>query len=139
MEKYPITSFALSWDQDGIDYRNGTGFSIMTAKEMTAKEIKEIIEKQKITYTKKYPSLSNFKCETTKKEPDSWVCEWFNHKSLTVFETEAEAFKSFSEFVIRTRKPHSDNSHMMGADEKWRWKYCQCEHCKKQKVTRINH
>ena len=139
MDKYPITSFALSWDQNDLDYRNGTGFSVMTKKEMTAKKIEEITEQKKTAYTEKYPSLSNFKCEIIKKEPDSWFCEWFNHKSLTVFETEEEAFTSFSEFVERTKKPFSENAHMMGAVDRWRWKLCHCEHCKDQKVTRINH
>ena len=140
MKKYPIISLALSWDQDDLDYTNGTGFSVMTHEEITDKEIEEIIEQKKTAYIIKYQSLSNFKCEVSKKEPDSWVCEWFNHKSLTVFESEKDAFESFSEFVDRTRDPYPESSsHMMGATDRWRWKLCHCEHCKDQKVTRISH
>ncbi len=137
--KYPIISFAFSWNQKDLDYRNGTAFSIMTKKIMTDEEIQKIIDERKAELIKKYPSLSDYKHTVEQKESDSWMCEWFNHKSLTVFETEAEAFKSFSEFVERTKKPHSDNNHMMGAIDKWRWKLCHCEHCEKQEVTRISH
>lgn len=139
MIKYPIMSFEFKWDQDDIDYKNGTGFSLMTAEEMTLEEIEKVIAEQKTTRMEKNPSMSNFECVTTKKEPDTWMCEWFNHKSLTVFGSEEEAFKCFSEFVERTKKPASDNDHMMGAADKWRWILCKCEHCKEQKVTRIKH
>ena len=62
--------------------------------------------------------------------------------------------QSFQDFVMRKEIQNEENWHynnepntnnpnvyycLMGAEDRWRWEVCHCEHCEKNEWTIINH
>jgi len=68
---------------------------------------------------------------------DRWWLTWFSHETKSQFDTDAEAYADFDKFIEEKGSVYEEKS--MGAEDRWRWKICQCEHCVKSKQTIINH
>jgi len=85
--------------------------------------------------------------------------EWFSHITYNTFDSDEEIEESFQNFVYRKIQLNHENGHFddnfpnwigteyskkpfycfMGANERWRWKICKCDHCKKNGTTIISH
>lgn len=94
-------------------------------------------------------------CYMKIKEYSTWHMTWFCHETFRNGMTDQEALKSFEEYVsskedeIRRSELFHDlpTVTLMGAEDRWRWRGethddpapCQCEHCKKLDMIRINH
>ena len=88
---------------------------------------------------------------------DSWVTEWFSHKTFDVGQTDEEALASFERFVRRYEgmqdyypgEVPEGYVCLMGAQDRWRWyggtyeartdAPCRCDNCEEQGVLRVNH
>jgi hypothetical protein len=144
---YPAWRISAKWNQ--IDYKNNSvGF-----KESLREGYFEVDKwwdkyRKKKLKDKEPIELVELKCELIGSEV--WFLTWFAHKSLNYFDNEKEAFVSFEkwfnekgyEFKEIDYDPERHNNEIgcpMGADEKWRWKFCGCKECKKLGITIINH
>ena len=80
-------------------------------------------------------------------EHETWHPTWFQHETFDEGQTDEEVLKSFENFVRRkealNRKRQweegKDEYCLMGAEDRWRWEVCHCEHCEKNEWTIINH
>lgn len=74
---------------------------------------------------------------------EEWAGGWFGHWTFDDGQTDAEVLESFEQFVRRMQRMIREEGHeaycLMGAEDRWRWKLCRCEHCKAQGVIRIDH
>lgn len=89
-----------------------------------------------------------------------WWMKWFCHVNLNYHDNEKDAFESFRVFLEGTyqninildvydcssmrkdtylNKVNNREECLMGAEERWRWKFCGCEQCKKEQITIIKH
>lgn len=152
-KEYPVWVISARWNNR--DYQNnGTSFNISHRIKYSDKVMLDKANKWWKKYClKKYPNeipeLLELKCEYVGNF--AWYMVWFCHKSLNRFETEEEAFKSFRNYFYNLKKVKTydnlDNTYkakefeycVMGAEDEWRWKYCQCKTCKRLKQTIINH
>ena len=168
-EVYPIYKFNAVWVQDcdpkkyeelpenwKIDlpinrFRNSTSGSKMFKEEPSQEELDKFIKDWWDKYSKsdKLKDL-NVELETLNieyKEHESWIIEWFGHKTFDVGLTDDEVLSSFERFVRRKEELGEDKYCLMGANDRWRWKGeteehsppCRCKHCKDQGVVRISH
>jgi len=147
--EYPIYSFGADIEVDGK--KDGLlGHKFSTREKITPTLIGKwtrgwwkAIEKQK-------PGIKILKLELIYHGDDTWFLSWFAHQSMNYFATQEEAFASFEkwlnakgyEFSKTDYHPDNHNNEIgcpMGADDKWRWKFCGCEKCKKQQITVIKH
>lgn len=69
-----------------------------------------------------------------------WLPGWFHHTSLNIYPSEAEAFESFEKYVGENMIKHTrDEICLMGAEDRWRWRYCGCNECRRRGQTLITH
>ncbi len=156
-KKFPIYKYWATWKQDDLDYNNGFSSSIMFKEYKTEDELnkllQEIIQKNAYEkYTDKNPVLIDSGIEF--KEEESWCLRWFNHYTYNLFKTDEEVKKSFNEFIERKIKQNWENGHyqterkegnsnpfycFMGAEDRWRWNICRCEHCQEVGKITIDH
>jgi len=89
----------------------------------------------------------------------TWWMKWFCHVNLNYHNNEQGAFESFERFLEETygsiildvhdyssmhkdtylNKVTNKEDCIMGAEERWRWKFCGCEQCKKEQITIVKH
>jgi hypothetical protein len=190
-KKYPIYSFSIKV-KDGINFslqeqwiENRNMFKHELSKEELDNEIKKCIEG--ILARKKWTIIDESKTslgkyiEMSAKEAglkvidqkigdvcyDSWVIEWFSHKTIDEGQDDKYFLDSFEEFVSRkedeiAKSRENPTYCLMGAEDRWRWSGmiypenwnksqgfdkiqrdapppCRCKYCKEQGVVRINH
>lgn len=112
------------------------------------------VEEKELAEKRPGPPMITVRCTGR----ESWVLEWFQHKTFDVGQSDEEALASFERFVRRYEHmqevhpghiPHGYRC-LMGAEDRWRWSGgpgpddrtappCRCEHCKEQGVLRIGH
>ena len=153
-KEYPIWVVSARWDNK--DYpNNGTSFTVSYRKDYTQEQMdKKAQDWFKKMCAKKYPNetITPISLKVEFKGKSVWFGQWFSHKSLNRFETQEEAFKSFSKYMdsLKKSKPYEQWDSMfidkngyeycvMGAENEWRWKYCECKACKRLKQTIIQH
>jgi len=137
-KKFPIYKFYANWDQD--DYRNnGTGFSIMYKENPSADQLEEQLKQFKLEILAKHNGVIFKNIEYEFVEEETWCLKWFNHYTFNQFETDSEIERSFREFVSRKRLLGEDKYCLMGAEDRYRWKICHCEHCKRLGKITIDH
>ena len=80
-----------------------------------------------------------------------WVCGWFSHSTFRDGRSDFEIYNSFSEYVERYRWMQElygsdfEETHgepyvcLMGAEDHWRWKLCECQTCKDEGMAIFNH
>ena len=152
-KKYPIYRFSAVWDQE--DYKNNsTSIYRMFESRLSDEELGENLEKFKQNIIEKHPDAIFKSCECKYIEDETWSIQWFNHITLNKFDNDNEAIKSFERFVNRKSELNLTNGHykgdmnfnsnepyycLMGAEDRYRWEVCHCEHCKKGGWTIINH
>lgn len=163
-QKFPIYKFSARWNQD--DYQNnGTYTSRMYRTKPSPDELVDDLNKwwssivnnaearqDKIAIKDKHPELLDLRIEFY--EENTWCIQWFSHMTYNKFETEQEVFRSFYKFVQEKLPLHINagesseylKAHpelktycLMGAEDSWRWKLCDCENCKKEGITAILH
>jgi hypothetical protein len=189
---YPIFRVSFNWAEDGECYKckgedkncpvckdlgegrmsNGTSMDNMYEGEKTVEEVTKEMKvwweeyKERNKGKMKNPTDIDIKVEFM--EYETWVQEWFAHRTFDKGQTDDEILTSFEKFV--TRKEHvnetesewvefetstkegatgymQDKYCLMGAEDRWRWKAdkdgtnppCRCKHCKEQGIVRIGH
>ena len=152
-KKYPIYRFSAVWDQE--DYKNNsTGSCRMFESKLSDEELKEKLEEFKQNIITKHPDALFKSCECKYIEDETWVLQWFNHFTLNKFDNDNDTIRSFEQFVDRKLELNWQNGHfkddinpnskepyycLMGAEDRYRWEVCHCEHCQKGGWTIINH
>lgn len=113
-------------------------------------------------------NVSDFTLTITHVRDDVWCPSWFSHWAFDVGQTDAEALRSFQEYVDRIEDYNREHSEdmgtywidavpLMGAEDRGRWTAratgtsiighgdetgpppCRCEHCKAAGILRIDH
>jgi hypothetical protein len=134
-KKYPVYRFTAVWDQD--DYQdNATGTNQMFKERPSEEELSLKLEEFKANIIKKHPSAIFKKIEYKYVEDETWVLKWFCHFTYNKFDKDSDAVDSFADFV--SRKEEIDYC-LMGAEDRYRWEVCHCEHCQKGDWTIVNH
>lgn len=151
--KYPIYRFSAVWDQADFE-NNSTSCSRMFEDKLSEEELNSKLEKFKHGIIEKHPDAVFKNCKHEYIEDETWVIQWFNHFTLNKFENDDEVIESFEHFVDRKIELNLQNGHykgdmnfnskepyycLMGAEDKYRWEVCHCEHCQKGDWTIINH
>jgi hypothetical protein len=154
-KKFSIYSFHLSWDQEGLDYRNGTSWTRMYKVEPLEFELKnKLCSQLKMQQAKYKVKFTNIKMSYERKEKDTWCLSWFAHETFNKFKNDDDILESFENFVSRkiseniknghSREDRNDNSEnpyycLMGAQDSWRWEICKCDVCKNSNKIIIKH
>ena len=134
-KKYPVYRFTAVWDQD--DYQdNATGTNQMFKERPSEEELSLKLEEFKANIIKKRPSAIFKKIEYKYVEDETWMLKWFCHFTYNKFDKDSDAVDSFADFV--SRKEETDYC-LMGAEDRYRWEVCHCEHCQKGDWTIVNH
>ena len=151
--KYPIYRFSAVWNQS--DYqKNSSSCRQMYKEKLTDEEMNEKLEEFKTNVTKDKEEVEFLTSTVEYLEDETWVGKWFCHFTFNQFDNDDDARKSFQEFVMRKEVKNEENGHynnemntnrpkgyecLMGAEDRWRWEVCHCEHCEKNEWTIINH
>ena len=152
-KKYPIYRFSAVWNQS--DYqKNGSSCRQMYKEKLSDEEMNEKLEEFKTNVTKDKKEVEFLVSTVEYLEDETWVSKWFCHFTFNQFDSDDDARKSFQEFVMRKEVKNEENGHynnemntnrpegyecLMGAEDRWRWEVCHCEHCEKNEWTIINH
>ena len=152
-KKYPIYRFSATWNQS--DYKNnGTSCRQMYKEKLSDEEMNEKLEEFKTNVTKDKEEVEFISSTVEYIEDETWVGKCFCHFTFNQFDNDSEAEKSFEEFVDRKISLNLQHGHhrddmnfaskepyycLMGAEDRWRWEVCHCEHCEKNEWTIINH
>jgi hypothetical protein len=152
-KKFPIYKFSFRWHQDNFE-NNGTGFNRIFKEEPTHEELQQIVDDTVKRTNEKYKVTEWLKEDYEFKEYESWALIWFQHITFNQFETDEEVERSFSDFVDRKKMINLKNGHyesdmregndspyycLMGAEDRWRWNICRCEHCLEQGKITVDH
>jgi hypothetical protein len=158
-KKFAIYSFFARWNQDNYE-NNGSSFYKMYKEETTTEQLENDLQNYKQNIIDKqnkenHPVTEWLEIKYKYIEHESWVLYWFNHMTYNQFETDFEVEESFSNFIYRKKTLNRANGHgeteqydyenkkpfycFMGADDKWRWEICRCEHCVAQGKITIDH
>lgn len=161
-KKFPIYRFILRWNQDNYQ-DNGTSFSKMYKTEPSQEELEaDLLNSKKFREDKNWdeghPIIEWLEARYEYVEHESWVLGWFNHMTYNQFETDEEIERSFQNFIDRKMLLNRQNGHgeteanysepynpdkpfycFMGAEGRWRWKICRCEHCVAAGKITIDH
>ena len=161
-KKFPIYRFSARWNQDDYE-NNGSGFSTMYKEEPTTEQLENDLNAYKQSITNKQNEEGHHVTEwleATYKyvEHEAWSPLWFGHMTYNQFETNEEVERSFLEFIDRKMTQNKKNGHyetemnydvpynpdkpfycFMGAEDKWRWEICRCEHCQARGKITIDH
>ena len=154
--KFPIYKFYATWDQDDFE-NNGTGYSIMYKENPSAEQLESELQEFKFGILAKHNGVVFKNAEYKFVEEESWCLTWFSHYTYNQFETDSEVERSFRDFVDRKEEFNWKNGHhvsdmnmnldmkehpyycLMGAEDRYRWKICRCEHCVKLGKITIDH
>lgn len=162
-KSYPIWSISAKWDQDNFK-GNFTGFTIGFKRKLSKEDVmkyandwwKDYLQEEDDAGIKlKDKNPVNLKINVKFLGNQTWWLEWFNHKTYNYFDNEKDAFNSFEKFLESKNVNlnyvysnynlewfnHYDSSvyMAMGGEDRWRWKFCGCEKCKKLKISIIQH
>ena len=164
--KYPIYEITAKWNQDCQEYpTNSTGFSRMFKEVPTFEVIMEELHKwwnnnldaprdwspDKKTLRQINARLTELSFKYLR--DDTWCISWFWHYTFNQFNNQAEAFNDFEIFVEGKESlnrncdlPYDycktnnvERYCLMGAEDRWRWKLCDCAKCKELGMTTITH
>ena len=152
-KKYPIYRFSATWNQS--DYKNnGTSCRQMYKEKLTKEELNSKLEEFKKGIINRHENVEFLNATINYIEDETWVGKWFCHFTFNQFDNDEDAIRSFQEFVTRKEIKNEENGHysnemnmdkpqgyycLMGAEDRWRWEVCHCEHCEKNEWTIINH
>lgn len=152
-KKYPIYRFSAVWNQS--DYqKNSSSCRQMYKEKLSDEDMNEKLEEFKTNVTKDKEEVEFLVSTVEYVEDETWVGKWFCHFTFNQFDNDSEAEKSFQDFVMRKEVKNEENGHynnemntnrpegyecLMGAEDRWRWEVCHCEHCEKNEWTIINH
>lgn len=152
-KKYPIYRFSATWNQSGFK-NNGSSSCQMYENKLTDDELSTKLEEFKNNIISKHEEVEILNSNIEYVEDEAWVLKWFCHFTFNQFDNDEDAIRSFQEFVTRKEIKNEESGHynnkmnidkpqgyycLMGAEDRWRWKVCHCEHCQKGKWTIINH
>jgi len=161
--KYPIYFFSAKWqyrDDDGSLKDNSTSFFFMERAELSAVQLEKKKNELILSLRKKWNETGHrylpgsLRTELDFHKYDTWMLGWFYHKTYNQFQSQEEAFKDFQEFVDRIQAENVKNGHhesecvidnpnpyecLMGAEDRWRWRLCDCSECKAGVTTVIYH
>lgn len=155
---YPIYKFYALWDQTDFEH-NSSSYLKMFKENPTEEMLEEEFATHKDLLIKKYIEKETPIIEWRKSGydfvgNDYWMPSWFYHMTYNQFENDVDILKSFDKFVRSKEELNEENGHwdnerseysdkpyycLMGAEDRWRWQICNCEHCKKNGWTTINH
>lgn len=144
---YPVWRISARWNDR--DCKNN-GVSFKTSFKKGFFETDKWWDEYKKKKLKDKKPIELLKLEIEYLGREVWYLTWFAHESLNYFDNEKEAFASFEkwftgkgyEFTEIDYRPETYNNEIgcpMGADEQWRWKFCGCKECQKDKITVIKH
>ena len=69
-----------------------------------------------------------------------WIEDWFSHWTWPMGRDEPALWASFSDYVNSIAyREEGWQGRLMGAEDRFRWKFCACEHCTKQGIVRFDH
>lgn len=157
-KKFPIYVFSLRWNQIGYN-NNGIEIRKMYLEEPNEDQLAKDLIRFKKTQEEKDKFLDWISFNYTYVEHETWMLEWFSHITYNTFDSDEEIEESFQNFIDRKIELNHENGHFddnfpnwigteyskkpfycfMGANERWRWKICKCDHCKKNGTTIISH
>ena len=152
-KKYPIYRFEAVWDQSDFE-NNSTSCDSMFETKLSNSELESKSDEFKQNIIKKHPDAKFKSCDCKYIEDETWVLKWFCHFTLNKFDDDNATIKSFEQFVNRKTDLNLQNGHhkdesnpnskkpfycLMGAEDRYRWEVCHCEHCQKGGWTIINH
>jgi len=137
-KKFPIYKFYASWDQDDFE-NNFTDYSIMYKENPSAEQLEEELKLFKLDILAKHNRVIFKNAEYEFVEEETWCLKWFNHYTLNQFENDSEIERSFSAFVSRKKSLGEGKYCLMGAEDRYRWNICHCEHCKTAGKITIDH
>ena len=142
--KYPIYFTGASWEQEGLDHNNGTGFykmykvdpGIAAVRQEAISWWENLVASDK--YKDKNCNLIRLDCRYV--EHETWCIHWFNHYTFNTHLSDSDLELSFASFVDRKRYRHWNDHALMGAEDSWRWKPpCRCGKCQNRGVVYIDH
>jgi hypothetical protein len=150
-KKFPIYRFSAHWDQDNYE-NNSTSYREMYGENPAQEKLDSDLALFKSSIERKNNVIRWIDCKVEYVEDEVWVLKWFCHLTLNEFSKD-EAFESFENFVERKKQYNLDNGQwetdyfdynkpfycLMGAEDYWRWKICDCDECKKLHQTVIIH
>ena len=136
--KYPIYKFYASWDQDDYE-NNGTGYSIMYKENPSPSQLEDELKQFKLGILSKHTGVIFKQAEYEFVEEETWCSGWFSHYTYNQLDTNSEIERSFRDFIGRKKLLGEDKYCLMGAEDRYRWKMCRCEHCTKLGKITIDH
>lgn len=75
-----------------------------------------------------------------------WAMCWFSHLTYRFGRDDGEILASFERYVRAAQRHnaklpeyHPDSISLMGAEDRWRWKLCDCASCSRGPTVAINH
>jgi len=136
--KFPIYKFYATWNQD--DYQNNfTDYFIMYKENQSAEQLEEELKQFKLRTLTKHNGVIFKNIEYEFVEEESWCLRWFNHYTFNEFKTDSDVERSFEEFVSRKKLLGEGKYCLMGAEDRYRWTICRCEHCNMAGKITIDH
>jgi hypothetical protein len=163
MQKYKIFRICAEWDQS--NFSNNRVSTIYGLKPDNNNKINIENWWSKLKRTKRMQEVRPIKLIELKETflgEYSWWVRWFCHVTFGRFDSSGEAVKDFKRYLneelgaiygdfsneeiwrIKNKNDeikYADNSkiYLMGAEQTWRWKVCDCKHCIKNNITVITH
>jgi hypothetical protein len=137
--------------------RNHTGWYIMEREDRDIEDIKAQLQEWWLTYASKRPEAAGPVFEVSLAYRESWCPGWFSHWTFRRGLSDADVLSDFASYVDRIMYDYPEREAgaiLMGAEESWRWHArggnsagdderlpapCNCEHCIKAGVVRIDH
>jgi len=145
---YPVWSISARWNNESYQ-NNSTSFVVSFRRNFSDASMNRWAARWfRSMVARKYPGeqIEPIEIKVTSMGKRVWFLNWFCHKSLNRFDTEEQAFESFDRYLIGIGRL-DDGYHvtdlegrtLMGADDRWRWKYCDKRCCASRNQTIITH
>lgn len=140
---YPIYSFTMQFkykDEENLDWKDSSFTKLIMYKDEKNDEfldsiISDFIDKLSLTYKEIHP-VSSYEHSLLRYE--TWCCEWFNHYTYDVGQSDYDVIDSFEMYVRRHEhmqnipfdimKKYIKNHEyvcLMGAEDRYRWGHYQ--------------
>jgi len=161
---YPAYAVSASTLEDYYTPNRHTWPDWMERQELTDRQLHDAawarfakVQQTALAYDPDRPTRSvvdRMKCSrmTTKRlGMVPWVCGWFSHQTFRDGRSDDEIYNSFSAWVEQYRWMQDlsyvdfEKNHgqpyvcLMGAEDHWRWKLCECQTCKDEGVAVFTH
>jgi len=166
--KWPVYSIQVHWVEHNSErglVRNSISFQVMLKEKCSIDELywyylhvwwnrykEQILSDSKNTTDE----MRNHHIVVRYNGKQSWMLDWFSHRTYPEDRTDKELKESFSNYVDEIQEENREllyqgklpdyvycdveGYRLMGADDHWRWKGpCHCKHCKIRGITRIDH